>query len=312
MSKVTENILLTLKGIGIGAANVIPGVSGGTIAFLTGIYERLIDSLKSFNFKTTKLLLSGKFRQWAKETDFAFLFYILLGIVISAFSLSKLMLYLLENEPIATWSFFFGLVLVSCYYVLKEIKKWNIGVFISLAIGIAIAVWVSLASPSETPDTWWFILIAGAVSICGMILPGISGSFLLVLMVKYEDLMRSISELDIKRLLLYVIGSVAGILAFSHLLGWLLKNWYNQTIALLTGFMAGSLIKIWPWQQILQGVGDKAISHPITPAKYQLLNSASPQIATAIIMAIIGIALVVILESSANTSNSPTKKSTKR
>ena len=302
MSKVTENILLTLKGIGIGAANVIPGVSGGTIAFLTGIYERLINSLKSFNFKTTKLLLKGRFKEWAKETDFIFLLYILLGIVISAFSLSKLMLYLLENEPIATWSFFFGLVLVSCYYVLKEIKKWNIGVFISLAIGIAIAVWVSLASPSETPDTWWFILIAGAVSICGMILPGISGSFLLVLMVKYEDLMRSISELDIKRLLLYVIGSVAGILAFSHLLGWLLKNWYNQTIALLTGFMAGSLIKIWPWQQVLQGVGDKAISHPITPAKYQLLNSASPQIATAIIMAIIGIAIVVVVESLAGKS----------
>ncbi|MBR0314203.1 MAG: DUF368 domain-containing protein [Bacteroidales bacterium] len=300
MSKIKEYILLTLKGIGIGAANVIPGVSGGTIAFLTGIFERLINSLKSFNFRTTKLLFQGKFRQWAKETDIVFLLFIILGIAISAFSLAKLMLYLLHNQPVATWSFFFGLVLVSCWYVLKEVKKWNVGTFISLILGTAIAVWVSLTSPAETPDTWWFILIAGAASICGMILPGISGSFLLVLMVKYEDLMQSISSLNIPRLALYLIGAVAGLLAFSHFLAWLLKNWYNQTIALLTGFMVGSLIKIWPWQQILQGEGDKAITHPILPAKYAALNGCNPQIATAIIMAIIGIAIVVILETWAN------------
>ena len=206
MSKIKEYILLTLKGIGIGAANVIPGVSGGTIAFLTGIFERLINSLKSFNFRTTKLLFQGKFRQWAKETDIVFLLFIILGIAISAFSLAKLMLYLLHNQPVATWSFFFGLVLVSCWYVLKEVKKWNVGTFISLILGTAIAVWVSLTSPAETPDTWWFILIAGAASICGMILPGISGSFLLVLMVKYEDLMQSISSLNIPRLALYLVA----------------------------------------------------------------------------------------------------------
>ena len=166
----------------------------------------------------------------------------------------------------------------------------------SLAIGIAFAVWVSLTSPAETPDTWWFLLIAGAASICGMILPGISGSFLLVLMVKYEDLMNSISTLNIPRLLLYGAGAVAGILAFSHFLAWLLKKWYGQTMAMLTGFMVGSLVKIWPWQQILQGEGDKAVTHPILPAKYEAINGVDPQIATAIIMAIAGIALVVILE----------------
>ena len=291
-----ERIMLTLKGIGIGAANVIPGVSGGTIAFLTGIYERLINSLKSFNITTTKLLFKGKIKEWAKQTDVVFLFYILLGVAISAFSLAKLMVYLLHNEPIATWSFFFGLVLVSCWYVTKEIKKWNVGVWFSLLLGTAIAIWVSLASPTETPDTWWFLLIAGAVSVCGMILPGISGSFLLVLMVKYEDLMNSISTLNKTRLLLYGVGAIAGILAFSHLLGYLLKHWYNQTIALLTGFMVGSLIKIWPWQQIIQQEGDNAISRPIFPSQFEQIYSKNPQIATAIIMAVLGIALVVIVE----------------
>ena len=296
MKNIKEYILLVLKGVGIGAANVIPGVSGGTIALLTGIFERLINCLKSFNVRTTKLLFKGKFREWAKETDILFLAFVLLGIAISAFSLAKLMLYLLEFQPVATWGFFFGLVLISCWYVIKEVKVWNIGTVVSLAIGIAFAVWVSLTSPAETPDTWWFLLIAGAASICGMILPGISGSFLLVLMVKYEDLMNSISTLNIPRLLLYGAGAVAGILAFSHFLAWLLKKWYGQTMAMLTGFMVGSLVKIWPWQQILQGEGDKAVTHPILPAKYEVINGVDPQIATAIIMAIAGIALVVILE----------------
>ena len=296
MKNIKEYILLVLKGVGIGAANVIPGVSGGTIALLTGIFERLINCLKSFNVRTIKLLFKGKFREWAKETDILFLAFVLLGIAISAFSLAKLMLYLLEFQPVATWGFFFGLVLISCWYVIKEVKVWNIGTVVSLAIGIAFAVWVSLSSPAETPDTWWFLLIAGAASICGMILPGISGSFLLVLMVKYEDLMNSISTLNIPRLLLYGAGAVAGILAFSHFLAWLLKKWYGQTMAMLTGFMVGSLVKIWPWRQILQGEGDKAVTRPILPAKYEAINGVDPQIATAIIMAIAGIALVVILE----------------
>ena len=296
MKNIKEYILLVLKGVGIGAANVIPGVSGGTIALLTGIFERLINCLKSFNVRTIKLLFKGKFREWAKETDILFLAFVLLGIAISAFSLAKLMLYLLEFQPVATWGFFFGLVLISCWYVIKEVKVWNIGTVVSLAIGIAFAVWVSLTSPAETPDTWWFLLIAGAASICGMILPGISGSFLLVLMVKYEDLMNSISTLNIPRLLLYGAGAVAGILAFSHFLAWLLKKWYGQTMAMLTGFMVGSLVKIWPWRQILQGEGDKAVTRPILPAKYEAINGVDPQIATAIIMAIAGIALVVILE----------------
>ncbi|MGM9774186.1 MAG: DUF368 domain-containing protein [Candidatus Egerieousia sp.] len=296
MNRLKEYIMMTLKGAGIGAANVIPGVSGGTIAFLTGIYERLINSIKSFNLSSFKQLFKGDFKGFAKATDLAFLGCIFLGLLISAFSLSKLMVYLLHNHPIITWSFFFGLVLVSCWYVVKDIKVWNIGTYISLAAGIAVAVYVCLASPSETPDTWWFLMICGAIAICAMILPGISGSFILVLLVKYEYVMNCISSLNIPALLLFALGAVIGIVAFSHLLSWLLKKAYYQTMALLTGFMVGSLLKIWPWQRILAGVGDKAISRPTTPEIYSGLTGLSPQIGSAILFAIIGIAIVVILE----------------
>lgn len=296
MNRLREYIMLTLKGVGIGAANVIPGVSGGTIAFLTGIYERLINSVKSFSPASFRLLFKGKFREFAAATDLAFLGCILLGLLISAFSLAKLMVYLLNNQPVITWSFFLGLVLISCWYVIKDIKVWNAGTYISMLAGVAIAVFICLASPSETPDTWWFLMICGAIAVCAMVLPGISGSFILVLLVKYEYVMNCISSLNIPALILFAAGAVAGIVSFSHLLSWLLKRYYYQTMALLTGFMVGSLLKIWPWQRILEGVGDKAISRPTTPAVYSELTGMSPQIGWAILFALAGIALVVVLE----------------
>lgn len=299
MSKLREYIMLTLKGAAIGAANVIPGVSGGTIAFLTGIYERFINSVKSLNLSSFKLLFKGEFRKFAQATDLAFLGCIFLGLLISAFSLSKLMVYLLNNQPVITWSFFFGLVLISCRYVIRDIKEWKPSTYISLATGMAIAVFVCFASPSETPDTWWFLILCGAIAICAMILPGISGSFILVLLVKYEYVMNSISSLDIPALLLFAVGAVAGIVAFSHLLSWLLKRAYYQTMALLTGFMIGSLLKIWPWQRIIAGVGDKAISRPTSPEIYSGLTGLPPQIGWAILSAVLGIAIVVVLESMA-------------
>lgn len=292
MGKFAESLLLILKGIGIGAANVIPGVSGGTIAFLTGIYERLINVFKRLNITALKLLFSGKFKEFAHQTDLGFLGCIVLGLLISAFSLAKLMVYLLHNFPIATWSFFLGLILISCYYVIKDIKKWNVATFVSLIIGCAVAVYVCLASPSETPCDWWFIMVCGAIAICAMILPGISGSFILVLLVKYEYIMNAIGNLDFGIIALFVFGGVAGLIAFSHLLSWLLKRCYYPTMALLTGFMVGSLLKIWPWQKILEGVGDKAISRPILPS----LSEGNAQIGTAIIFTAIGIIMVVILE----------------
>ncbi len=304
MSKLKEYTILTLKGTGIGAANVIPGVSGGTIAFLTGIYERLINAIKSFSLSNLKLLFKGEIKKFAQATDLAFLGCIFLGLLISAFSLSKLMVYLLDSRPVITWSFFFGLVLISCRYVIKDIKEWKTSTYVSLAIGMAIAVFVCLASPSETPDTWWFLMLCGAIAVCAMILPGISGSFILVLLVKYEYVMNCISTLNVPALLLFAVGAVAGIVAFSHLLGWLLKKAYYQTMALLTGFMIGSLLKIWPWQRILAGIGDKAISRPTSPEVYSELTGNAPQIGWAILFAVLGIAIVVILESLAAKSKS--------
>lgn len=295
-------IMLLIKGIGIGAANVIPGVSGGTIALLTGIYEDLIFSIKSFNLKNLSLLLKGKFKDFAKATNLYFLISVLVGVVISTFSLAKILLYLLNNHPIATWSFFFGLVLISCWIILSEIKNWNFATIFSTLIGIGIATYISLASPAETPDSEWFIFLCGAIAICAMILPGISGSFILVLLVKYEYIMNAISSLNIPILTIFVLGAAFGLIAFSHLLSWLLKRYYYQTMALLTGFMIGSLIKIWPWQKIIAGQADKAISFPILPTTYQNIMGTSPQIGAAIIFCLIGIALVYIIEKVAKTN----------
>jgi len=311
MSNLAKYSILTLKGIGIGMANVIPGVSGGTIAFLTGIYEELIESIKSFNITNLKLLLGGKFREFAKATDLAFLSCILLGLLISAFSLAKLMVYLLKYQPIATWSFFFGLILVSCFYIFGEIKKWNIGTIICLLAGTAIAVFVCMASPTQTTDAWWFIMVCGAIAICAMILPGISGSFVLLLLVKYEFVMNALSSFNIPILLLFAIGAVAGIIAFSHLLSWLLKKFYTQTIALLSGFMVGSLIRVWPWQKVVQHSVGTDTSLPVLPGKFAEIMGVSPQIGMAIIFIIIGIALVVVLESLGNKKKKETPESTK-
>lgn len=317
MSNLARYSILTLKGIGIGMANVIPGVSGGTIAFLTGIYEELIESIKSFNIVNLKLLLKGKFREFAKATDLAFLSCIILGILISAFSLAKLMVYLLDKQPIPTWSFFFGLILVSCFYIFGEIKKWNLGTIICLLAGIAIAVFVCMASPTQTTDDWWFIMVCGAIAICAMILPGISGSFVLLLLVKYEFVMNALSSFNIPILLLFAIGAVAGIIAFSHLLSWLLKKFYAQTIALLSGFMVGSLMRVWPWQKIVHHAIGGYTSLPVTPGKFSELASTaagypvSAQVGIAVIFIIVGIALVVVLESLGNKKKKETPESTK-
>lgn len=302
MSRLTRDILLTLRGIGIGAANVIPGVSGGTIAFLTGIYEELIESIKSFNIKNLKLLFSGKFKEFAKATDLEFLTCILSGLLLSAFSLAKLMVYLLNEQAIPTWAFFFGLIVVSCVYIFKEIKKWDMGTIISLLAGAAIAVYICFASPAQTTDAWWFIVLCGAIAICSMILPGISGSFVLLLLVKYEYVMEALSSFNLPVLLLFAIGAVAGIIAFSHLLSWLLKKYYQQTISLLCGFMVGSLVRVWPWQQEIVNIvngSNIATSRPVMP---------DGQIGTAIVFAIIGIFLVVILEIAAKKTKTNQEK----
>lgn len=292
MRKFSSYLLIWLKGLGMGAADVIPGVSGGTIAFLTGIYQELIDSIRSIDLKALKLLFTGKIGKFWKRINGNFLVAVLLGILVSFFSLAKLMTYLMVHHPIPLWAFFFGLIISSAFLILKDIKFSATGI-ISLICGLSIGVAICLLSPAETPDSWWFIFLCGAIAICAMILPGISGSFILLLLGKYQYMLGALTALDFPTILLFAAGALLGIIAFSHLLSWLLNNYYNIAIALLSGIMLGSLVKVWPWQLVMES----GVSRPTLPFNPDLiLPSHMGHIAEAVIFAVIGIAIVVSLE----------------
>lgn len=290
--------LLILRGCAMGAADVVPGVSGGTIAFITGIYEELIDSIKAVDLQAVKLLLKFKLAEFWEKINGNFLISVIAGIGISIFSLAKLMTWLLENHPIYIWSFFFGLIIASSVLVAKEIKKWNIFTVISLILGAVIAYGITVMTPSETPDSWWFIILSGAIAICAMILPGISGAFILLLMGKYTYILGAVSAFNIGVLLLFAVGAVAGITSFSHLLSWLLKHHHTATVSLLTGFMVGSLNKVWPWKETLQtytdshGVEKALVESNISPVHFGELTGSDPLLWQAILMCIAGFLLI--------------------
>ena len=237
------------KGFGIGAANVIPGVSGGTIALITGIFERLIDALKSFNLTSLKLLLKFKFKEFAKYTDLGFLVAVFGGAVVSIFTFARLLAYLFENYPVFVWAFFFGLILASVYFVGKTIEKINLSVVLSFIIGTTVAVWISLQNPATENTSFFYLVLCGLIAIISMILPGLSGSFILVLMGNYQLVMiDSVNSLDFKVLLPVALGVVIGLPAFSNVLSRVYKKFKDQTISSLTGFILGSLIILWPWK----------------------------------------------------------------
>lgn len=294
--------LLVLKGCAMGAADVVPGVSGGTIAFIAGIYEELVDSIKSINLHALKLLFTLKLKAFWQQINGSFLFSILLGIGISIFSLAKLMTWLLEHYPIQIWSFFFGLIIASTVLVAKEIQRWHAGTVIALIIGAAVAYVITILSPSETPNAWWFIILSGAIAICAMILPGISGAFILLLMGKYAYILGAVSALQFGILLLFAFGAVTGIVSFSHLLSWLLKKHHTATVATLTGFMVGSLNKVWPWKETLETYTDShGAVHPlveanISPAAFEQLTSTPSFLWQAILLCIFGFVLIFGLE----------------
>ena len=237
-----------LKGFGMGAANVVPGVSGGTIALLTGIYGKIVDSLNSLTDASTwKALLSGKISEFWKRINGNFILAVGLGILASIFSLAKLMTLALENHPTLTWAFFFGLILSSLFFMLKDVKEWTLKDALAIVAGIVLGIVTCTLSPTQTSTEMWFIFVCGAIAICTMILPGISGSFILVILGKYDYIMQAVSELDLPVLLVFALGCIVGILAFAKLLHWLLSRWERITMLVLTGFVAGSLIKVWPW-----------------------------------------------------------------
>ncbi|MDD2419645.1 MAG: DUF368 domain-containing protein [Bacteroidales bacterium] len=285
---------LIIKGIAMGAADVVPGVSGGTIAFMTGIYEKLISSIKSIDHIAFGLLLKGNIKLFWEKINGSFLISVFGGVMISILSLARLMEYLLVNHPIPLWSFFFGLIIASSFFILKHIEKWNLATFISLIAGIAIAVWISIVSPAQTTEALWFVFLSGMVAICAMILPGISGSFILLLMGKYAFMMTAIKDFDFVVILVFVAGAAIGIISFSHFLSWLLKRFYSFTIAILSGFMAGSLVKVWPWKT--QSLRFEGLDYPTSPSNYEMLSGNDPQIVWAVIFLSSGVLLVLTIE----------------
>ena len=284
---------VAFKGMCMGAADVIPGVSGGTIAFIMGIYAELLDSIKSVNGEALKLLLKGKIGAFWKHINGTFLASLFAGILLSVFSLAKLMKYLLEFHPGPLWSFFFGLILASAVYILKGLDKWSIRNIISLLVGVAIGAFICLASPGQTPDALWFIFLSGAIAICAMILPGISGSFILLLLGKYAFVMEAVSTLNIPVLVVFAAGACIGIVCFSHFLSWLLKKFYMLTIALLSGFMIGSLLKVWPWK--VPGA-QEGFDYPALPGTFEQVTGADPQLLMSIGFMVLGLAIVLLIE----------------
>lgn len=246
--------MLSVKGMCMGAADVVPGVSGGTIAFITGIYDELINSIKNINAASLKMFFTGKWGEFWKIINGKFLLFLLAGIGISVFSLAKIITWLLVAYPVLVWSFFFGLVLASTWFVGKDVKErdWKTG--LGFLLGAALAFYITVATPAETPSHFLFIFLCGAIAICAMILPGISGSFILVLLGKYFFIMEAVKTLDLKVIAIFGIGACVGITSFSRLLSYALSHMRNITLAVLSGFMLGSLNKVWPWKETIEGV----------------------------------------------------------
>ena len=285
--------LLMLKGISMGAADVVPGVSGGTIAFIVGIYEELIDSIKSINLTSLKMLCSLKFSRFWKAVNGNFLLAILSGIGLSVFSLAKLITYLLVQEPVLVWSFFFGLVLASIWFVSREVTQWNAKTVIAFAAGAVAAYAITITTPAETSNDLWFIFLCGAIAICAMILPGISGSFILVLLGKYFFIMDAVKSLRISVLLVFSGGSVIGISLFSRALSYALHRFHDITIAILSGFMLGSLNKVWPWKETIETYIDR---HGVAKPLIETNILPDRQLWEAIGLAFAGFAIVYLLE----------------
>ncbi|MGB3590070.1 MAG: DUF368 domain-containing protein [Nonlabens sp.] len=317
---IKKNLSVLIKGIMMGSADVVPGVSGGTIAFITGIYEELIKTIDGLDFG----LLTGIFKDGIQTTfkkyNLGFLGSLALGIAISILSLSKAITYLLENHPVLLWAFFFGLVVASVLYIGKQISKWNVGVIIAIVIGTIISYYITIAEPLGSPDSWWYIIFSGFIAIIAMILPGVSGAFLLLLLGSYKTILGSISGLVealgsgdwslvgkyLSNLALFAVGCIAGLKVFSRVLTWLFDNYKNLTLALLTGFMIGSLNKLWPWKRVLEyrtnshDVEVPFLEESVMPGSYD----GDPQLIWVILLAILGFILILGLEKWAQSKTS--------
>ncbi|MTI22244.1 DUF368 domain-containing protein [Fulvivirga sp. RKSG066] len=311
MSGFKNSLLLYLKGVGMGGADVVPGVSGGTVAFITGIYEELLDSIKAVDIEAFKLLFSFKLKEFWEKINGSFLLPLFLGILTSVFSLASLMHYLLNNHPISVWSFFFGLIIVSSILVLRETKKWHIINVIAIIAGTAIAYFITEATPTTTPDSYWFVFLAGAIAICAMILPGISGAFILLILGKYAYITAAISDIDIAVLLVFGAGCILGLLTFARGVSWLLHRYHDIAIGVLSGFMIGSLNKVWPWKIPTafrinsDGEQEAYLTKNVLPGEYFRQLNEDPMVFKAVLFMALGIFIVVAIEKIASYKAGP-------
>ena len=290
-------IIYLLKGMAVGLANIIPGGSGGTIALITGIFERLINSIKSFGIGTLKLFLRGKFKEFAKVTDLYFLVTLFGGVITAIVLLAKIFDFLFTQYPVYIWSFFFGLILASVYFVGNTVEKWKPTVILSFILGTIIAIMFTFLTPANQNDNFFYLILCGVVAVCSMILPGLSGSFVLILMGNYRLVaIDAINNRDLDILFPVIIGAIGGLVAFSHLLSWVFSKYKDQTIAILTGFILGSLGMIWPWKTPINEIfGDK-----VKVIGYDYFwPDLNMEFLIAIVIILIGIISIWIMEKSA-------------
>lgn len=299
----TKKYALTyLKGMAMGAADIVPGVSGGSIALIAGIYQELLESINSFTLENLKLLAKFELKAFFKAVNGSFLLSLLLGILTSIFALSRVITFLMNFHPIPLWSFFTGLILVSAFIILKDIKRWNFGVVLAVAIGAAVAWWVTNLPPTTTPDAIWFTFISGSIAICAMILPGISGSFILLILGQYEPILEAVKDRNIMKLAVFAAGCAVGILSFSRVVSWLLRRFHSLTIGLLSGFMLGSVNELWPWKLVTEwrtsssGEQKPFLDENVLPGDYFELVGKEPQVFAALAAFIAGIVLVLAIE----------------
>ncbi|WP_446727614.1 DUF368 domain-containing protein [Pseudoalteromonas sp. S16_S37] len=297
-----DYIWFFLKGAGMGAADVVPGVSGGTIAFITGIYSRFLHALKSFDLDALAVLKNNGFKDFWRHVDGYFLLSVFAGLLTSAASLAKLITYLLAHHQILVWSFFFGLIVASFIHVAKQVKQWRWQTILSCIVGAVAAFVITTIAPSEAIPHWWMFFVAGAIAICAMILPGISGSFILLLLGMYGHVLNAVTTKNITLVALFLGGCVVGLMAFSRFLSWLLDKYEQVTFSLLAGFLIGSLNLLWPWKTVLStyinshGVEKPLIQQNVTPMEFASVTGISPQTGLCIALAVAGLLLILAVE----------------
>ncbi len=302
MRGIKEYIVLFLKGMAMGGADVVPGVSGGTIAFISGIYEELLHSIKAVNLVNLRLLLQGEFKGFWQAINGNFLLVLFTGILVSIKSLAALLIYLKTAYPIQLWSFFWGLIMISSVVVLRQITRWRWTVVLAGLVGIALAVVITSLTPAHTSDAYPMIVASGILGISAMILPGISGAFILLIIGKYEYILTAMSELNLVVLGLFMLGCIIGLVSFVRVISWLLSKYHNMAVALLAGFMMGSLNKLWPWKETLEYRLDRHgnqvpfVEMNVMPNQYFAVTGHDPVVIQAILFMAVGFFLVVVIE----------------